>query len=50
LLAVQYAILKDEYDLTFKQIAEQFEGQTDDKILGRLKDHVKFGREILGKR
>ena len=50
LTAVQYAILKDEYGLTFRQIAEQYEGQTDGKFLRQLEAHVKFGREILGKR
>lgn len=49
LIAVQYAILKDEYGWTYRQIADTFERQTDDTFLRRLKDHVKFGREILKK-
>jgi len=50
LAAVQYAILKDEYGWTSKEIAEQFEGRTDRRFLRRLESHVKVGREILGKR
>jgi len=48
LVAVQYAILQDEYGWTRKQIAEQYEeGQTDKTFLRRLGDHVKYGRKIL---
>jgi hypothetical protein len=50
LVAVQYAILKDEYGLSSKQIAERFEVRTDDTFLRRLDAHVKFGREILKER
>ena len=47
LVAVQYAILKDEYGWSSKQIAERFEVRTDDTFLRRLDAHVKFGRDIL---
>jgi hypothetical protein len=47
LVAVQYAILQDEYGWTREQIAEQYEGQTDDTFLRRLGEYVKVGRKIL---
>jgi hypothetical protein len=47
LVAVQYAILQDEYGWTREQIAEQYEGQTDATFLRRLGDYVKAGRKIL---
>jgi hypothetical protein len=50
LVAVQHAILKDEYGWSYKQIAEQFGQPTDDTSLRRLEAHVKFGRQIVEKR
>jgi hypothetical protein len=47
LVAVQYAILQDEYGWTREQIAEQYEGQTDKPFLRRLGDYVKDGRKII---
>jgi hypothetical protein len=48
LLAIQYAILQDEYGWTRKEIAEQYEGgQTDKNFLRRLGEYVKDGRKIL---
>jgi hypothetical protein len=49
LVAVQYAILVDEYGWTYRQIAEKFEGPTDDTFLRRVEAHVNIGREILEK-
>jgi hypothetical protein len=47
LVAVQYAILQDEYGWTREQIAEKYEDQTDDTFLRRLGDYVKAGRKIV---
>lgn len=47
LIAVQYAVLHDEYGWTFRQIAERYEGRTDEQFLERLEDHAAVGREIL---
>jgi hypothetical protein len=47
LIAVQYAILHYEYGWTFRQIAERYEGRTDEQFLERLEDHAAVGREIL---
>jgi hypothetical protein len=48
LVAVQYAILQDEYGWTRKQIAEQYEeAQPDQNFLRQLGDYVKVGRKIL---
>jgi hypothetical protein len=47
LIAVQYAVLHDEYGWTFRQIAERYEGRTDEQFLERLEDHADAGREIV---
>ena len=48
LVAVQFAILQDEFGWTREQIAERYEeGRTDKTFLRRLGAHVKAGREII---
>ena len=48
LVAVQYAILHDEYGWKPKQIAERYEeGRTDKNFVRRLGEYVKDGRKIL---
>lgn len=48
LLCVQYAILHDKHGWRTKQIAERFEGRTDQTTLRRFNDHIKIGRDLLG--
>ncbi len=47
LLCVQYAILHDKHGWRTKQIAERFEGRTDQTTLRRFNDHIKIGRGLL---
>jgi hypothetical protein len=47
LIAVQYAVLHDEYGWTFREIAERYEGRADEQFLERLEDHAEVGREIV---
>ena len=47
LVAVQYAILRDEFGWTYKQIAQKYERLTDETFLRRVKEYADLGREIL---
>jgi hypothetical protein len=44
LRAVQYAVLHDERGWTVPQIAERFEGRTDQQFIDRVEDHIADGR------
>ena len=49
LIAVQYAVLHDEYGWTIPEIAQRYEGRIDEQVLERMEDHIAEGREILEK-